>query len=84
MEFPLFRKYSGIETYFKVGSESAFQELKISDQFYSLNDFEALNHFDRLFISDLISLHENRWVEISGQEYLQRVKECEQHLKRIP
>ena len=34
VDFPLFRKYNGVQTYFKIKSESSFQELKISESFY--------------------------------------------------
>lgn len=83
MQFPLFRKYSGIETYFKVMSETSFEELKISEQFYSLNEFNAVNHFDRLFIGDIITKHENRWEEIAEKDYRNQVMYCESNLKRI-
>ncbi len=83
MDFPLFRKYNGIETYFKVKSDTSFQELKISDSFYSLNDFEVVNHFDRLFIQDIIQQHEGRWLVTDENQYNLQLRFCENNLRRI-
>lgn len=84
VDFPLFRKYNGVQTYFKIKSESSFQELKVSDGFYSLNDFEVVNHFDRLFIQDIIQKHEDRWLEVGEDEFVEQLNYCETHLKKIP
>jgi hypothetical protein len=83
VDFPLFRKYNGVQTYFKIKSESSFQELKISEGFYSLNEFDAVNHFDRLFIQDMIQKHEDRWLETGEPEFALQLDYCQTHLKRI-
>jgi hypothetical protein len=83
MDFPIFRKYNGIETYFKVKSDTSFQELKISDSFYSLNDFHVVNHFDRLFIQDIIQQHDGRWLVTDEHQYNLQLQFCENNLKRI-
>jgi hypothetical protein len=83
MDFPQYRKYNGIETYFMIFSEIFFQELKISGKFYSINDFNAVNHFDKMFISDMLNFHEGRWLQSSSAEYLERSSFCENNLPRI-
>lgn len=53
MNYPQYRKYKNNKSYFKIISASAFEEIQVFNNTYTLYFFEAKILPDRNFISDL-------------------------------
>ena len=76
MNFPVYRRYNGIDTFFRIDSPDSFLELKIMGSMYQLNHFFANNFLDRVFISDMISLDQDRWLDLSAQDFDEQLEFC--------
>ena len=69
--FPEYRKYSDLKTYFKLVSADQFTELKRIGNYYSISEFKASIHPERMFIHDLLTLNTEFILLSSEQEYEQ-------------
>lgn len=68
-EFPQYRKYVGVDTWFKIVSVNHFIELKQIGDRMVRSEVEA-NQFPELnFIQDMLACKDQRWEEISEQEF---------------
>lgn len=70
ISFPIYRKYEGGLSYFKITSSSHFIELKVMGTLVSKYDITAKILPDFQFITDMIDLHNNHWAESTEEEYL--------------
>jgi hypothetical protein len=82
-DFPQYRKYSHDRTYFKILSETSFEELNIMGTNYSINPFTAQTFVDRNLIADMIENRENNWEVIGNEEYNEKMEFCLQNLIRM-
>jgi hypothetical protein len=83
INYPVYRKYPHDRTFFKVISEDAFEELQIIGKHYSIHQIKAKILPDRNFIYDLSFDYKKNWVEISEQEYNEKLVNCSKTLKRL-
>lgn len=71
--FPIYRKYKGINVWFKIIDDRNFIELKqIGDKFI-IHHIEAKQYPEICLIQDLINCAEGRWVETNGDFFEQHV-----------
>lgn len=83
INYPVYRKYPHDRTFFKVISEDSFEELQIIGKHYSIHQIKAKILPDRNFIYDLSFDYKKNWVEISEQEYIEKLEFCSKTLKRL-
>jgi len=74
MEYPQYRKYKNIETYFLIHSEKYFEEVKVIGSKYSVSIVEAVQFPEQLLIQDMLANRDNRWETLSSIEFLENVK----------
>lgn len=67
--FPQYRKYKNNLSYFKIISETQFEELKTTGNKIDFYEFEAKILPDRNFIQDMLNNTNDYWKEISESEY---------------
>ena len=68
MEFPIYRKYNGIDVWFKISSATKFSEYKRMGTRLLCDDVEAKIFPEKQFIRDMIDCYENRWLIVSESE----------------
>jgi len=68
MKFPIYRKYNGIEVWFKILSPTHFIEYKKMGERLLKDEIKAEIFPEKLFIQDLINQHDNRWIEVTELE----------------
>ncbi len=78
-EFPQYRKYPNEKAFFKITSETVFEELTILGKNYGLMQVEAKNFLDRHLINDMIGLMGNNWIAIGADEYESKLKYCQEN-----
>lgn len=71
VKFPIYRKYHNGASYFKIFSESLFEEIKKEPGGYRVYEFEARILPDRNFLYDMIYNYQAHWQEIDEGEYLE-------------
>ena len=69
LSYPEYRKYHNEKSYFKIISETLFEEIKITGKKAKLHAFEAKILPDRNYIYDLTFNHEAHWTSINEEEY---------------
>ena len=72
MQFPQYRKYKNMETYFKIISEKEFEEIKVVGKKYILHTVKAEQYPERLRIQDMLENEEELWDVITEEEFLER------------
>jgi hypothetical protein len=79
--FPLFRKRLGDKTYYKILSESEFEELKIVGKKYAILHIKATKYPEKLYISDLIKAG-NSIECLDDLEYSEILMYCQSNLQK--
>ena len=74
MEFPIYRKYNGIDVWFKILSNTEFLEYKKLGVKLIEDKVIAKIFPEKQFIQDMLLFHENRWIEVSEQELSDFIK----------
>jgi len=69
MKFPIYRKYNGIDVWFKILSSSHFIEYKKLGAKLVTHDITAKIFPEKLFIQDMLNLHEDRWIDATEEEF---------------
>lgn len=75
MEFPVYRKYANNKSYFKITSETRFDELKVTGKLIERYPFEAKIYPDRVFIQDMLAMENDHWIESSEKEF-EELEKC--------
>jgi len=70
MNFPQYRKYKNIETYFKIISENEFEELSLLGKKFVKRTIEAKQYPEMLRIQDMLNCTEGTWEVIEKEIYL--------------
>ncbi len=73
MEYPQYRKYKNIETYFIIQSVKLFEEFKVMGSKYSVSKVEAIQFPEQLLIQDMLENKENRWETLSELDFLTKI-----------
>lgn len=66
MEFPIYRKYNGIDVWFKILSPTHFIEYKKMGSKIIEHEVIAKIFPEKQFIQDLIHCHEQRWQKVTA------------------
>ena len=83
-DFPLYRKYPHGRTWFRILSESEFEELVILGSQYHLKRFEAKTFVDRHLVSDLIANEGSHWEITDASSFESVLEECRRDRKINP
>lgn len=75
MDFPQYRKYKNIETYFKIISEKEFEELSLLGAKFVKNLIVAKQYPEMLRIREMLSCEAGIWEVIEEKEYKNKKKE---------
>jgi hypothetical protein len=81
--FPVYRKYVGNLSYFKIENRKKFTEIKIWGGRYSIIEFEARIYPDFILVEDMLHLREGRWVMSDAQEFAQVSQMCKEKFKEV-
>jgi len=74
MKYPIYRKYKGIDVWFKIESETEFTEYKKMGDKLLKDTIIAKIFLEKQFIQDMINLYEGRWIEVNEIELLGFIK----------
>jgi len=69
MDFPQYRKYKNIETYFKIISEKEFEEISSLGNKYVKHSIVAKQYPEMLRITEMLHCEEGIWEIIEANEY---------------
>ena len=69
MEFPQYRKYKNIATYFIIHSEKRFEEIKVIGSKYAVSEVEAIQFPEQLLIQDMLENRDGRWETVSASDF---------------
>ena len=72
MNFPQYRKYKNIETYFKIISEKKFEEISLFGNKFVKYSIEAKQYPEMLRIQDMLNCEEGTWEVVEEKVYLQK------------
>lgn len=67
--FPIYRKYEGDFSFFKIIAENQFIELKKMAGFVTKYEMNAKILPDFQFITDMIEKHNNHWIDSTAEEF---------------
>jgi len=67
--YPQYRKYNNNKSFFKILSNTKFEEIQVLGTKKSLHKFEAKILPDRNFIYDLTFDYKNHWIICEESEY---------------
>ncbi len=79
MNYPIYRKFTGIDVWFKISSDSSFIEIKKLGTRLLISKIEAVQFPEKLLIQDMIAKHENRWEEVDP-EVVERILKSEKFI----
>lgn len=68
MEFPIYRKYKGLNVWFKITSDIHFFEYKKLGKKLIIEDVKATIFPEKQFIKDMIDCHEGRWEKVTKSD----------------
>ncbi|MDC0338160.1 hypothetical protein OAN33_01350 [Flavobacteriales bacterium] len=72
MDFPQYRKYKNIETYFKIISEKEFEEISSLGNKYVKHSIVAKQYPEMLRIKDMLNCEGGTWEIIEAAVYLKK------------
>jgi len=70
MDFPVYLKFENEKHYFKILSDSEFEEITVIGNKYDIFLFKAEIYPDKVRIQEMIKNENNYWVPIAVEEYL--------------
>lgn len=79
-QFPLFRRYTHGNTYYRINSKDKFDELMVIGKFYVLKSFQAKILPEYQLIVDLIDNVDNRWETIAEKDFDIKLEFCKNNL----
>lgn len=68
-DFPQYRKYVGVDTWFKIESANQFTEIKRVGEKLVRTVVKAEQFPELNFIQDMLGCKENRWVKIQQKDF---------------
>ena len=82
-DYPVYRMYPNGRSFFKILSDKEFQQLEIIGSKYFLTVYSANNHFDSMYISDMLEMKGNHWLENTEREFEDTLERCKNELIQI-
>jgi len=70
MDFPVYLKFENEKHFFKILSDSEFEEITVIGNKYDIFLFKAEIYPDKVRIQEMIKNENNYWVPIAVEEYL--------------
>jgi len=70
MDFPVYLKFENEKHFFKILSDSEFEEITVIGNKYDIFLFKAEIYPDKVRIQEMIKNETNYWVPIAEEEYL--------------
>ncbi|MAZ37276.1 MAG: hypothetical protein K0U33_00705 [Bacteroidetes bacterium] len=70
MDFPVYLKFENEKHFFKILSDSEFEEITVIGNKYDIFLFKAEIYPDKVRIQEMIKNENNYWVPIAEEEYL--------------
>ncbi len=67
--FPTYRKYTGINVWFKIVDDKNFTEIKKIGSRFLVQEVEASQYPEMVLIQDMLSCLEGRWEEDDEKEF---------------
>lgn len=83
MNFPQYRKYKNIATYFIIHSEKRFEEIKVIGSKYAVSEVEAIQFPEQLLIQDMLKNREDRWETVSSSDFSVWINEIKKTKTKI-
>ncbi len=83
MEFPQYRKYKKIKTYFRINSEKSFDELTLMGQKYLLHSVEAIQYPEMIRVQDMLKNENEMWEIISAKEFEEQYTYALDNLEKV-
>lgn len=81
--FPVYLKFKGLNRFFKIKSDDAFEELQIMPNAYSIYQIKANQLPERNLIRDMLNNEGERWESIGEKEYEDAKRHCMTNLKEL-
>ena len=81
VKFPVYRKYEGDRSFFKITSPKDFTEIQVMGNRFFIHEIKAKTFPDFQMIVDMINLHNNHWMEATSEEFEEIFAK---HLDTIP
>lgn len=72
--FPIYRKYSGINVWFKIIAADEFLEVRQVGANLISTRVNTGQHPERVLIRDMIVCHEGRWEEVDASEVEEKLR----------
>lgn len=69
IKFPVYRKYIGLNTWFRIESERSFTEIRQIGDKYLKTEIRAEQFPEILFIQDMIECQDGRWEISSASDF---------------
>jgi hypothetical protein len=69
VKYPIYRKYEGNRSFFKITSAKSFTEIQVMGNRYFKHEINAKTFPDFQLIVDMINLHNNHWLESNTEEF---------------
>lgn len=74
--YPVYRKYTGINVWFKILSDRQFEEIKQIGTKFTKHTVVAEQYPEMVLIQDMLNCHEDRWEPIAGEVYEEMAKKA--------
>ena len=74
IHFPIYRKYTSNKRFYKIINSKEFEELQVIGSKTLVNHIKATQFPEFVFINDLIEKNGDFTVEITEEEYQERLK----------
>ena len=68
-DFPIYRKYVGVDVWYRISSLDEFTEIKQVGESLLLANIKAEQYPEKLRIQDMLNCHENRWEELDAHTF---------------
>ena len=69
MNFPIYRKYTNDKVFFKIISETEFEEITLIGSKTLHQTITATTYAERLYIKDMIDIKDGRWLVCEQKEF---------------
>jgi hypothetical protein len=70
-KFPQYRKYVGVDTWYKIVSTELFIELKKVGKHVLIEEVVAHQYPEKLRIQDMLDCKDNHWKSVTEEEFVQ-------------
>ena len=77
--YPVYRKYKGLNVWFKIISDRSFTELKRVGELWVKHEVTAIQYPEIILIQDMLKCAEDRWEPMSGELFEEVLEEIDLH-----